>query len=111
MSHDEYIFEDPCESMDRSSEEPDPEWERQQKENFGQVYDPEPSKKNPESTQEFKYKFVGRKTPKAKFFVTDTLADTENWVGFWVPKSAIISETMNTVQIADWCEIKEITFT
>lgn len=58
----------------------------------------------------YKFIYIGMTRPKAKFFVTDT-RQTRGAFGFWCPNAAIIRQSKDTVEIADWCEIKEILFT
>ena len=57
-----------------------------------------------------KYNYIrkGKKTPNAIFFLTEkTMGDD---FGFWAPKSVIISDENNTVELENWFEVKTIQF-
>lgn len=62
-----------------------------------------------EGTVEHKYLYeVGRGTPKARFFAThETLSEVH---GFWVPKSLIVSDAANVVELPAWFNVKIINY-
>ena len=55
----------------------------------------------------YKFYHIEMTTQKAKFFVVDL---SKGKRGFWVPNAAIINETVDTVEVADWCNLNEIEF-
>lgn len=51
---------------------------------------------------------VGRGTPKARFFCTEVRGAQE--IGFWAPKSAIVSVEESVVKLQPWFKVKTITY-
>lgn len=105
MSAEEYIFEDPIESYERSHDEI--ESDRQQDD---ALYNQELEER--EETEEpanipIPYIRVHHETQKASFFVTDEELGIK---GFWCPHSAIVGKSPTSVKVASWCRIKYINY-
>lgn len=68
---------------------------------------PSPTQTRDTYYKEYLYK-EGRGTPKAQFFMTSE--GINGSYGFWCPRSAIISDNGNTVEISNWCKLTEIEY-
>lgn len=77
---------------------------------WSQSYAKEPPTKSPkvDSYKQEYIRKIGRGTAKARFFLTSEGIDGE--YGFWCPKSAIISDDGNELEIASWCKLKTIEY-
>lgn len=51
---------------------------------------------------------VGNGTPKARFFL---IKDGLVKYGFWCPRSVVVDQTDDTVEIKNWCQLKVIEYT
>ena len=108
MSAEDYIFEDPCESWGRGQDEPSEDFKIHNKEYFDAMYGQHP-KVETTDTVDFEYIRVHHTTKKAKFFVTEE--DDYNIFGYWVPKSVILNDSGNSLELQDWFQPSEIQFT
>lgn len=115
MSHEDYIFEDPCESMDRSQEEEYSDYKDAmfEQECFDEAVEPDGTVVGTSQDKLYYYIYKGISTRKAQFFITDE--DYSNGCvqrfGFWCPHSAIKRDSgNNAIIVAHWCDITHIEF-
>ena len=102
MSAEDYIFEEPCESRERGMEEPDEHFQAETIQWFANLCEELPKNDNLE------YIRIHHTTAKAVFYVIED--DGPHIYGFWIPKSVILKDKNNILEIKDWFEPTVIQF-